>query len=174
MRINKNVAINLTNGSPSPTANSNKKRKNIKESTSTNATNHNNSSSNNEETPIKKRKINLDKNEKLNTINTNKHDKNVKINKSTLSGKNAKSSNDNKDDSPVNTDSFRNKLIGNLKGSRFRFLNEMLYSSEGSDAVKLFKDDKGAFKAYHDGYRQQVEQWPLNPLDRIIKAIRKL
>lgn len=70
--------------------------------------------------------------------------------------------------------SFRDKLIGNLKGSRFRFLNEKLYSTEGSGGLKLFKEDKGAFKAYHEGYRQQVQQWPLNPLDRIIKSIKKL
>lgn len=70
--------------------------------------------------------------------------------------------------------SFRDKLIGNLKGSRFRFLNEILYSKDGSGGVQLFKEDKGAFKAYHEGYRQQVQQWPLNPLDRIIKAIKKM
>lgn len=71
-------------------------------------------------------------------------------------------------------DSFRNKLIGNLAGSRFRYLNEQLYSSDGSSAVELFKNDADAFQAYHEGYRRQVEQWPLNPLDRIIKAVRKL
>lgn len=70
--------------------------------------------------------------------------------------------------------SFRDKLIGNLKGSRFRFINEQLYSSDGQSAVKLFKADRGAFTAYHEGYRQQVTQWPLNPLDRIIKSIKKL
>lgn len=70
--------------------------------------------------------------------------------------------------------SFREKLIGNLKGSRFRFLNEILYSKDGSGGVQLFKEDKAAFKAYHEGYRQQVQQWPLNPLDRIIKAIKKM
>lgn len=75
---------------------------------------------------------------------------------------------------PAANSSFRDKLIGNLKGSRFRFLNEQLYSSEGSSAVKLFKEDRAAFTAYHEGYRQQVQQWPLNPLDRIIKSIKKL
>lgn len=78
------------------------------------------------------------------------------------------------DKTPSADDSFRNKLIGNLKGSRFRFLNEILYTSDGSNAVKLFKQDRAAFTAYHDGYRQQVEQWPLNPLDRIIKSIKKM
>lgn len=79
------------------------------------------------------------------------------------------------EDAPATGDSsFRDKLIGNLKGSRFRFINEQLYSSDGQSAVKLFKADRGAFTAYHEGYRQQVTQWPLNPLDRIIKSIKKL
>lgn len=81
---------------------------------------------------------------------------------------------DEDEEPPATDNSFRNKLIGNLKGSRFRYLNEILYSSDGSNAVKLFKQDRAAFTAYHDGYRQQVEQWPLNPLDRIIKSIKKL
>lgn len=69
---------------------------------------------------------------------------------------------------------FREQLMANLKGSRFRYLNEMLYTTDGKNAANIFKDDPMAFKAYHDGYRQQVKHWPINPLDRIIKAIRKM
>lgn len=69
---------------------------------------------------------------------------------------------------------FSDSLRESLKGSRFRFLNEQLYSSEGSDAVKLFQDDPEAFNAYHEGFRHQVEQWPMNPLNRIIKSIKKM
>lgn len=70
--------------------------------------------------------------------------------------------------------SFREQLMANLKGSRFRYLNEMLYTTDGKNAANIFKEDPLAFKAYHDGYRQQVQHWPMNPLDRIIKAIRKM
>uniref|UniRef100_A0A1B0CXE7 Ribosomal RNA-processing protein 8 n=1 Tax=Lutzomyia longipalpis TaxID=7200 RepID=A0A1B0CXE7_LUTLO len=74
----------------------------------------------------------------------------------------------------VEMESLRDKLIGSLKGSRFRFINEQLYTNEGKDAAKIFDEDATAFKVYHEGYRQQVSQWPLNPLDVIIKSIRKM
>lgn len=69
---------------------------------------------------------------------------------------------------------FHNQLVDDLKGSRFRFINELLYSRKGKDAVEIFKEDNEAFQTYHDGYRQQVEYWPINPLDRIIKSIQSL
>lgn len=70
--------------------------------------------------------------------------------------------------------SFRQALIDNLKGSRFRYLNELLYSKPSSEATGVFQDDPTSFQAYHEGYRQQVQQWPLNPLDRMIKALKRL
>lgn len=73
-----------------------------------------------------------------------------------------------------NLNPFRNRLVENLKGSRFRFINEQLYKCEGKDALKLFDEDKEAFLAYHEGYRQQVQRWPRNPLERMIKAIKKM
>lgn len=69
---------------------------------------------------------------------------------------------------------FREKLVENLKGSRFRFINELLYTRKGEDAIKIFKEDLDSFQTYHDGYRKQVEQWPINPLDRIIKSVKAL
>lgn len=74
---------------------------------------------------------------------------------------------------PAST-SFEAKLKESLMGGRFRFLNEQLYTMNSKKAENLFKQDPDAFKAYHDGYRHQVEKWPLNPLDRIIKMIKKL
>lgn len=70
--------------------------------------------------------------------------------------------------------SFRQALIDNLKGSRFRYLNELLYTKPSTEASGVFADDPTSFQAYHEGYRQQVQQWPLNPLDRIIKALKRL
>lgn len=69
---------------------------------------------------------------------------------------------------------LEDKLRESLKGSRFRFLNEQLYTSTSVDAVKLFDEDESAFTAYHEGYRHQVSQWPMNPLKRIIKQINKM
>jgi ribosomal RNA-processing protein 8 len=70
--------------------------------------------------------------------------------------------------------SFADKLRENLKGSRFRFLNEQMYKTKGSEAQKLFKTDSTAFGAYHEGYRHQISQWPMNPLDRIINGIKRM
>lgn len=74
----------------------------------------------------------------------------------------------------IPTSSFRQALIDNLKGSRFRYLNELLYSKPSNEATSVFQEDPSSFQAYHDGYRQQVQQWPLNPLDRMIKAMKRL
>uniref|UniRef100_A0AAG5DPA6 Ribosomal RNA-processing protein 8 n=1 Tax=Anopheles atroparvus TaxID=41427 RepID=A0AAG5DPA6_ANOAO len=70
--------------------------------------------------------------------------------------------------------SLRDKLVERLKGSRFRYINEQLYKTTGEEAKKLFQEDPESFVAYHEGYRHQIVQWSMNPLDRIIKNIRKL
>lgn len=69
---------------------------------------------------------------------------------------------------------FHDDLAGRLKASRFRFMNEQLYTKTGDEAIKVFKEDDSAFNTYHDGYRIQIKQWPLNPLDRIVNSIKKL
>ncbi|KAJ8984887.1 hypothetical protein NQ317_002727 [Molorchus minor] len=69
---------------------------------------------------------------------------------------------------------FRQRLMEQLKAARFRFLNEQIYTTTSKEAHNIFKRDPEAFMAYHEGYRQQVKKWPLNPLDVIIKSIRKL
>ncbi|KAF8823074.1 methyltransferase domain-containing protein [Cardiosporidium cionae] len=60
-----------------------------------------------------------------------------------------------------------------LQGSRFRDLNEWLYSNSGEIAFKLFQDKPQLFETYHVGYQKQVLQWPINPLDVIIEWITK-
>lgn len=71
-------------------------------------------------------------------------------------------------------ESLQSKFKEQLMGGRFRFLNEQLYTIDSLEAQQLFQEDPDAFGAYHEGYRHQVEKWPLNPLDRIVKMIRKL
>lgn len=65
-------------------------------------------------------------------------------------------------------------MMEKLKAARFRYINEQIYTNRGKDMQNFFKNDSEAFKAYHSGYRQQVERWPLNPVDIIIKRIHKL
>lgn len=71
-------------------------------------------------------------------------------------------------------ETLRERMMAQLRASRFRFLNETLYNNESSESKKYFKEDPDAFTAYHNGYRQQVEQWPVNPLDVVISAIKKM
>lgn len=69
---------------------------------------------------------------------------------------------------------FGDKLRESLKGSRFRYINELLYTQSSDEAKRIFEEDQTAFSAYHEGFRRQISQWPLNPLDRIIKQIKKM
>ncbi|XP_063227554.1 uncharacterized protein LOC134533808 isoform X2 [Bacillus rossius redtenbacheri] len=69
--------------------------------------------------------------------------------------------------------SLRERMMAKLKASRFRYLNEQIYTSESTEIHKYFANDKNAFKAYHEAFQNQVTQWPLNPLDRIINALKK-
>ncbi|KAI1726561.1 putative methyltransferase domain-containing protein [Ditylenchus destructor] len=55
-----------------------------------------------------------------------------------------------------------------LTTSRFRFLNELLYTSNSKDTVKMFEDDQEAFDVYHKGYQLQVKKWPIDPVRKLI------
>lgn len=112
---------------------------------------------------------------------SNKHNTEAQIPATATNGKKtaAKETNDTKQklsvqDAPKEPASLREKLVERLKGSRFRFINEQLYKSTGEQAQQLFAEDPGSFAAYHEGYRHQIAQWSMNPLDRMIKSIRKL
>ena len=64
---------------------------------------------------------------------------------------------------------MRQKLIS----SRFRHLNETLYTTPSEKAVELFNANPELFDEYHAGFARQVkESWPSNPVDGYIKAIR--
>ncbi|KAL4916955.1 methyltransferase-domain-containing protein [Aspergillus aurantiobrunneus] len=64
---------------------------------------------------------------------------------------------------------MRQKLIS----SRFRHLNETLYTTPSEKALELFTASPELFEEYHAGFSRQVkESWPSNPVDGYIKAIR--
>lgn len=65
---------------------------------------------------------------------------------------------------------MRQKLIS----SRFRHLNETLYTTDSSKAVELFNANPELFNEYHAGFSRQVkESWPSNPVDGYIQAVRR-
>ncbi|CAK8672969.1 unnamed protein product [Clavelina lepadiformis] len=67
---------------------------------------------------------------------------------------------------------LRNKLTAKLNSSRFRFINEQMYTRTSQDTIQLFKGDAGAFHVYHKGFLAQVEKWPVKPLDLIINWVK--
>ena len=65
--------------------------------------------------------------------------------------------------------SMRQKLIS----SRFRHLNETLYTTPSTSSLELFKTNPEFFSEYHEGFRRQVEAWPENPLDNFLRWIEE-
>lgn len=66
--------------------------------------------------------------------------------------------------------SFMEKAKDKLTASRFRYLNEQLYTQTSSQSAKMFKEDTSLFAAYHQGFQLQANAWPNDPLDTIISA----
>ena len=66
------------------------------------------------------------------------------------------------------------KMSSRLEGSRFRMLNQRLYTSTGAEAKAIFDSDPDLFDVYHRGFSTQVSKWPTNPLDRVIAHVRTL
>lgn len=60
-----------------------------------------------------------------------------------------------------------------LSGSRFRLLNEELYTTTSSTAFERFSAHPELYDEYHDGFRSQVEHWPVNPVDVIVGRLKK-
>jgi ribosomal RNA-processing protein 8 len=61
-----------------------------------------------------------------------------------------------------------------LTGSRFRILNEELYTSTSATAFQRFQQNPSLFDEYHEGFRHQVEQWPINPVRIIVEQLTQL
>lgn len=60
---------------------------------------------------------------------------------------------------------LQQKMMAKLAGSRFRWINEQLYTISSDDALSLIKNQPELFDEYHDGFRSQVTTWPENPVD---------
>ncbi|EGG04864.1 uncharacterized protein MELLADRAFT_78249 [Melampsora larici-populina 98AG31] len=79
----------------------------------------------------------------------------------------------------------QNLMSSTLSGSRFRILNETLYTTTGPEAAQLFSNENeneiGStsqqtnpnFLAYHEGFRHQTQNWPENPVNIIAHQLKK-
>lgn len=66
---------------------------------------------------------------------------------------------------------LRSKMEKRLEAARFRYINEVLYTTSSSEAKRMFQQDPKAFEVYHLGFTTQVQFWPENPVDAIISFI---
>ncbi|KAJ1814705.1 25S rRNA (adenine645-N1)-methyltransferase, partial [Coemansia sp. RSA 2598] len=67
---------------------------------------------------------------------------------------------------------LQQKMQQKLKGARFRWINEALYTTTGDKAFEMVQSDPGIFEEYHQGFSSQVEKWPVNPVDMFIKQLQ--
>lgn len=67
-------------------------------------------------------------------------------------------------------DDLLDQFKAKLSGSTFRLLNEQLYNSPNAYAQQLLKDPN-TFEDYHQGYRWQLSQWPVDPNTIFINAL---
>ncbi|SNX86375.1 related to RRP8 - nucleolar protein required for efficient processing of pre-rRNA at site A2 [Melanopsichium pennsylvanicum] len=63
------------------------------------------------------------------------------------------------------------QMLSKLSGSRFRTINEKLYTTASTEAVCMMDASPSMFDEYHAGFREQVKSWPKNPLDRIAEML---
>ena len=68
---------------------------------------------------------------------------------------------------------FQHKLSKKLEGGQFRWINEKLYTSESEEALKMFSKEPKLFEIYHKGFESQVQHWPENPVDLMIRYIKE-
>ena len=67
--------------------------------------------------------------------------------------------------------SLQQAFMERLSGSRFRILNEELYSHSSTESFHRFTTNPKLFDEYHTGFRQQVQSWPENPIDWIVNSV---
>ena len=67
---------------------------------------------------------------------------------------------------------LQQELSRQLSGSRFRALNESLYTQTSSASKSMFEGNEKLFDDYHAGFRKQTESWTVNPVDGVIKWLK--
>lgn len=80
------------------------------------------------------------------------------------------SKNNNNSAKPSST--LQNKYQQRLLGSRFRILNEELYTNDSTISYERFQNNPQLFHDYHNGFRYQVQDWTINPIDIIVQLIQ--
>jgi Hypothetical methyltransferase len=58
-----------------------------------------------------------------------------------------------------------------LESSRFRLLNEMLYTQDSKESQTYFADRHNDMATYHDGFRNQTARWPVSPVGVVLEYL---
>ncbi|KAI8825720.1 methyltransferase-domain-containing protein [Fimicolochytrium jonesii] len=66
---------------------------------------------------------------------------------------------------------LQEKMQKKLAGSKFRWINEILYTKDSPAAVQIFTQTPEYFDIYHAGFRSQTESWPTNPVDTFLSHL---
>ena len=74
---------------------------------------------------------------------------------------------------PCSKSSLQEKMTKQLESSRFRWINEQLYTTTGDKALAMFSKYPNLFDIYHRGFTNQVKRWPINPVNKIIEWLKK-
>jgi ribosomal RNA-processing protein 8 len=48
-----------------------------------------------------------------------------------------------------------------------------LYTTQSIEALQRFRENPHLFEEYHEGFRQQVSHWPVNPVSVLVDKIRR-
>nr|AFK35034.1 unknown [Medicago truncatula] len=88
-------------------------------------------------------------------------------------GKNDSLNKNQKPASNAKPSSFLEKMRARLSGGHFRMINEKLYTCTGKEALNYFREDSSLFNLYHAGYKTQMSNWPEQPVNVIIKWLKK-
>lgn len=67
---------------------------------------------------------------------------------------------------------FFDKLQERALGSKFRQLNELLYTTSGDDALEAMQKQPELFELYHEGFQIQTKTWPRQPVDEAIRWLK--
>ena len=67
---------------------------------------------------------------------------------------------------------LQQRMTAKLTSSRFRHLNEVLYTSLSDQAMRLFTESPQNYTSYHAGFRAQVAVWPQNPVEGLIEDVK--
>ena len=67
---------------------------------------------------------------------------------------------------------LQQRMTAKLMSSRFRHLNEVLYTSPSDQAMRLFTESPQNYTSYHAGFRAQVAVWPQNPVEGFIEDVK--